>query len=214
MIYNSRVGRPIGKRNPDFAATRQTLIERLLVRLAKPDGAHLSFREMAVAALVSTATLRHYFGSRAGVLQAVLGFFHQQGLPYLHRTATEPLVSLAESTARLVEALMLGLSFGVGAIHELGLSTGMREPTIGPAYLAEILEPTLQSVEVRLQRHMALGHMRICDARVAALALVSPLLMAVLHQRSLGGDRCRALDLSAYAAEHLDGFLRGYAAAP
>lgn len=206
------MGRPLGKRNPDFAATRQALIERLLVRLAKPDGARLSFREMAVAALVSTATLRHYFGSRAGVLQAVLSFFHLQGLPHLHRVATETLVGLGESTTRLVEALLIGLSLGVGAIHELGLSTGMRDPVIGPAYLAEILEPTLQSVEVRLQRHMALGHMRICDARVAALALVSPLLMAVLHQRSLGGDRCRALDVDAFAAEHVDGFLRAYQA--
>lgn len=204
------MGRPRGSRNPDFEATRQALILRVLGRLAAPDGAHASFRDLATAAGVSTATLRHYFESRQGVLEAVLAHFHQMGLPYLHQVATEPLTSLRAATRQLIDAILRGFAHGLTALHELGLSAGMRDAAIGPAYLDQILEPTLRSVEARFERHIAMGHMRKTDVRVAAIALISPLLVAVLHQRSLGGALCRPLDLADFARLHLDGFLRSY----
>lgn len=204
------MGRPRGSRNPDFEATRQALILRVLGRLAAPDGAQASFRDLATAAGVSTATLRHYFESRQGVLRAVLAHFHQMGLPYLHRVATEPLLGLRAATRHLIDEVLRGFTHGLTALHELGLSAGMRDAVIGPAYLEQILEPTLRSVEARFERHIALGHMRKTDVRVAAIGLISPLLVAVLHQRSLGGALCRPLDLQHLARLQLDAFLRAY----
>ena len=40
--------------------------------LAEPDGTRASFRELAAAAGVGVATLKHYFGSREGLVAAVL----------------------------------------------------------------------------------------------------------------------------------------------
>ncbi len=49
------------------------------------------------------------------------------------------------------------------------------------------------------------------DARVAALALLSPVLMALFHQHQLQGRRCRPLDLEVFIERRLDGFMKGYA---
>ena len=46
-------------------------------------------------------------------------------------------------------------------------------------------------------------------ARALALTIVSPVLLALLHQHELGGEQCRALDVSAFASTHLDLVLKG-----
>ena len=88
----------------------------------------------------------------------------------------------------------------------------MRDATLGPAYINEILEPTLKAVEARLARHRAEGELRSCDLRHAALALIAPPLLALLHQGELFGSLCRPLDINAFLKDHLDGFLRAYSA--
>jgi hypothetical protein len=86
--------------------------------------------------------------------------------------------------------------------------------TLGPVYVQELLEPTLQSAEARLSRHIADGELRRCDVRHAALELVCPVVLGLLHQVQLSGARCRPLDVERFLADHLDTFLRAYAAAP
>lgn len=48
--------------------------------------------------------------------------------------------------------------------------------------------------------------------RVAALAYLSPLLVALLHQHDLAGVTCRPLDLEAFLAAHTSRFVRAYGA--
>ncbi|WP_437929371.1 hypothetical protein WMF37_08890 [Sorangium sp. So ce291] len=55
---------------------------------------------------------------------------------------------------------------------------------------------------LRLARHVAAGELAPCDLRHAALALLGPLLLALLHQGPLGGRVCGPLDLDAFAATH------------
>jgi len=205
------MGRPRGARNTDYAATRAALVSRLTKRLAKPDGPRASFRELAVSSKVSVATLQHYFGDRAGVITSVLEAAHTAGSPHLAAVESAFLGPLRQSLGWFLDYLLRGLTDGgVADLHELGLAAGFRDQALGPAYLNHILEPTLQALEARLARHLAAGDLVPCDLRVAAVTLLAPVLVAVLHQHSLGGTRCRPLDLEGFVAEHFEGFLRAY----
>jgi len=179
-------------------------------RLAEPDGIRASFREMAAAAGVSVATLRHYFGSREGVVSAVLAHWHEMGRRYLLEVATGPLMPVRASLAGFLFFLEIGFRGGVDEVHAIGLASGLREPTLGPTYLCEVLDPTLECVEARLARHVARGELRPGDVRQMALAFVAPALVVLLHQGPLGGKNTRPLDWNRFAEEHVDAFLRAY----
>lgn len=200
-----------GSRNADYEEARARLLGAVRARLTEPGGAQASFRDLAAAAGVSVPTLRHYFGTREELLVAAMVAMHQEGLPYMHAGATAPRGPPPESLKWFLGFLVEGWSRGVGALHAFGLTAGLGHELLGPAYVRELLEPTLQVAEARLARHIAEGELRPCDVRHAALALVSPVVMALLHQGALSGASCRPLDVPHFVEEHLEAFLRAYA---
>lgn len=209
------MARAPGTRNADFEQTRAAMLAKVRARVLQPDGARVSFRELAAAAGVGTTTLRHYFGTRGGVLRAVLEATSMAGAPYLLMVTRPPVLPLRASLELLCGMVLRGMREGVGEVHALGLASGLREPELGPAYLDFVLEPTQQAFEAHLAHHAATGALRPdADLRLAALQLLSPLLLAALHQRELGGHRCRPLDLDATLPAHLDAWMRAWAAPP
>ena len=204
--------RTAGSRNADYDTTRAALLTRLHHALVQTDGVRLSFRQMADAAGVSPTTLRHYFQSREQVIADVLAASHRAGLPYLHAVATQPTEALRPSLRWFLDYLVQGWRAGVGSVHALGLTEGIGHMSLGPTSLREILEPSLQAAETRLARHVAAGDLGPCDVRQAAIELVGPVLVALLHQDVLGGTRCRPLDIHTFCEEHLDRFVRAFAA--
>jgi AcrR family transcriptional regulator len=204
------MGRPRGTHNPDYESNRKELLRSLDAHLTS-GGAHASFRELAEAVGVSVSTLRHYFGTRERLVETVLAEANASALRYLHAVATGPLPDVADSLSWYLTYLVDGLSnHSALGLHEVGLINGIGQPALGPAYLNEVLEPTLQALEARLARHMAAGQLRTGDTRVAALALVGPVLLALLHQKSLGGRACRPMDIKAMVQTHLSSWLGGH----
>lgn len=203
-----------GSRNADYEKERERLLEAVRVRLLAKDGAQASFRELAEVAGVSVATLRHYFGSREALLAEVMADMHRRGLPYLLAAATELHGPVRESLRWFLQQLMVGWRMGVGEVHAFGLTAGVGHEKLGPVYVQELLEPTLQSAEARLSRHIADGELRRCDVRHAALELVCPVVLGLLHQVQLSGSRCRPLDVERFLEDHLETFLRAHAAEP
>lgn len=199
------MGRRAGSRNADFEATRARLLERIGQRLAEADGVDASLHALADAAGVSPATLRHYFGDREAVVVAYLEDCLRQGSRYVAWVATEPLhATAAESLGWALRLILLGLQHSpLGKIHAFGLRAGLESPLLGPSYLNNLLEPTLRCVEARIERHQARGELLGRDPRMLALQLLSPLLLAVLHQSSLFGCDLRPLDTGALLAEIL-----------
>jgi hypothetical protein len=111
----------------------------------------------------------------------------------------------------------MGAGFRAGILdklHALGLAVGMMDPTLGPEYLRQILEPTVEALEARLARHVARGELRAGDLRHMALSLVAPPLVALLHQGALGGAGTRPLSYEAFCADHVDAFVRAWAPIP
>jgi hypothetical protein len=133
--------------------------------------------------------------------------FFEFGAPHLLEAASRPIEDVAESLRWLLQHVLNGWRQGVAQIHRLGLREGIGVPVAGRAYVNMVLEPTLQAAEARLARHVALGHLQPCDLRLAALQLVSPLVLALLHQDALDGKQCRILDIDAMIPAHVGLFL-------
>lgn len=203
-----------GARGKDYEERRAALAFRMRARLARSGGRQPSFAELAEAAGVSLATLRHYFVDREGTVAAVLAIHARMGEPHLEELR-RPLGDFKKSIRAAAEKIADGLREPIVAeLHALGLSEGLDNAATGPAYLNEILEPLIQALEARLSEHVERGDMRKCDLRAAALGLIGPLVLAYLHQDWLGGVDVRPLDQNAHMRELVAAFLRAYQAGP
>ncbi|MBS0360045.1 MAG: TetR/AcrR family transcriptional regulator C-terminal domain-containing protein [Proteobacteria bacterium] len=204
------MARTKGATNAGFEARRRELAERLRLGLAEGASPPPSLRELAARAGVSVSTLRHYFGSRDGLVRLVLAL-HAPGAGRHLAFLREPGDTFEESVRAAAAYIALGLKQQmVAELHRIGLAEGLGRPEIGRAYLIEILEPMIEALEARLAAHMDRGEMERGDPRVAALALISPLILAELHQGALGGAVTRPLDQDSFREAHCAAFIRGY----
>ena len=200
-----------GQHNAGYEEKRSELLVRARDRLIRNDGKYPSLREIAAACEVTLPTLRHYFGGRDEIVTAVLEQAQREGSRFipLMRTPGGP---FPESIRRAVFGYITGLRMGLADIISLGLSEGLREPMLGQRFLDMVLDPAVAATKERLDRHVELGEMRRCDTRTAALALVSPILLALLHQNQLRGAEHWPLDVEAFARDHAEAFVRAYQA--
>jgi AcrR family transcriptional regulator len=205
------MGRISGARNRDHEETRSRLVQSLAQQILLAGGTHPSLRTLAEGAGVDPGTLRHYFGDRQGVVQAAfehLMKFGQERQAWAKSLAERP---AREAVHHLLEQIAAAWTGSLGGMHAAGFAEGMSDSELGQIYISSIFEPTLNAIEELLIVFHARGELSVPDARVAGLALLSPVLMALFHQHQLHGRRCRPLDLTVFIARHLDGFMRGYA---
>jgi AcrR family transcriptional regulator len=206
------MARPKGSRNQDYEETRRSILTSLRRRLMSAGGATASFRELAASVELNPATLRHYFPSREALLEAAFADMHEAGARFISEGATSDRGGARESLRWFLEFFWRGWSAsGLNHMHVLGLTAGLGDARLGQAYLGELLEPSLQSAEARIARHVAQGELGPCDIRHAALELVSPFMFALLHQDSLSGEGHRPLALREFLDDHLERFLRAHA---
>ncbi len=205
------VSRTAGSRNADYDATRASLASALAKRLIAAGGPGASFRELAECAGVSVPTLRHYFVDRDGALTAAMASLGASGGPWLALTRDPGALPVAESLRMWSEMFVAGWRhFGVGPMQAAGLAAGLGSDRLGPAYLDDLLEPVQQALEARVAVHIERGELRDAPPRLIALQLLAPILVVLLHQAELGGERCRPLDVGAFLPAHLEAFLRAW----
>jgi AcrR family transcriptional regulator len=207
------MARPAGARNVQFDQRRNALILKAQERLAMQTGEPPSFRELALSAGVSVTTLRHYFGTREALIKAVFTHHVKAGERHLQRTREidDTEIDLEASLKDFLTRIVRGWTEGViGSLHRIGLAEGLRHQGTALDYLQDVLEPTLQALETRLASYVSRGTLVEGDMRHAALMLLSPLLLALLHQHDLKGARCRPLSLPTLIEEHVKVFLRAY----
>lgn len=206
------MGRPIGSRSKTHEARRREIIARLAERLALPGAMHASYRDLVSASGESISTLQHYFGRRENILIAVLEESHRQAEPYLDHART-PLSDFEASVRDVVDYVRLGFEqFGLGDLYAMGLVEGIRNEAIGPAMVRQLLEPTIDAVAQRLAAHQARGQMRdVILARHAAVLLLSPVIVIMLHQHDLGGRQSHPADMDRFIDDHVASFVRANA---
>jgi AcrR family transcriptional regulator len=205
------VGRISGAVNKDHDEKRGRLAASLAQVLLSAQGRHLTLKELADAVDVDPGTLRHYFDDRRGAIRAAFESLLPMGEAQKARAAQLSQLPARQALATLLERIVAAWPHALGGMHAAGFVEGMGDGDLGQAYIASIFEPTLDTVEKLLVAYDARGELRIKDARVAGLALLSPVLLGLFHQHQLMGRKCRPLDLKAFLEAHLDGFFRGYA---
>jgi len=205
------MGRPPGARNEGYFDKREEMLQSLVPHLLQAAPGALSLRRMAEGAGVSVSTLRHYFGDRTGVLVAAYEHLHHMARPYLDDAARVRGDDARVELRRFLQGLTIAWkAHQVGRMHVLGLGEGLADPRLGMAYVNDLLEPNVTTAERLLADLDDHGLLVVEDPRTAALALVGPVLLALLHQDPLHGDQCRPLDLAAYLDRHVEGFCQGY----
>lgn len=205
------MARPQGSKNRDHDETRHRLASSLAPHLLRADGEPATFKDLAAASGVSPATLKHYFGDRAGVVAAVAEAFAVEAQPHL-AAMTEVPPGMAVATS-LTEVL-LGFQeawrrHGAGRAFAGGIAVGLEHRDNGPVVVDRMLEPLLQAMERLLEVHVERGDLPPIPLREAALSVVAPVLLALLHQDSLGGATCRHLDVDDFTRTHVRWVVRG-----
>jgi AcrR family transcriptional regulator len=211
------VTRPKGTRDAQYETKRRELLRRMNVRTMRREVARPSLRELASAAQVTVPTLRHYFGGRPQVFAAMLEESLRLGREGLdaQRHSDKPFEeSIRDYAQALVRALNAPREVRLGDVFAVSLAEGLLDPGVSHATLTHIVDPTVEALESRLADHMARGDMIQADTRAAALMLISPLLLASLHQDQLQGAALRPMSLDQMAQDVAAAFVRAYRVPP
>jgi AcrR family transcriptional regulator len=202
--------RPRGSQNARHPEKRLELLRHVRKSLTVTGNDKLTFSELAESAGVSIPTLRHYFGTRSKLIAEVFEEVNKEGQRHM-LAASKPVLPFPESVMQAAEEIMAGVRYGrMDKIHTLGLTEGLGDGELGPAYLQQILEPGLQSLEARFLVHQERGDMVSCSVRYAAIDFAAPLLVANLHQRGLGGSSVRPMEMHEFVRSHVSMFIRAY----
>lgn len=203
------MSRPSGRRNDDFEKSRTDILDRVVHAVAQhPERS--SFADLAEVSGVSRTTLRHYFSSRDDLLRAMLEHMRvlSERAGAAHPVSTA--LSLEEALRLALHQLVFGWRIGVGALFSAGLLWSLGDDALGPVCVTNLLEPMLGRFEGHIASRLGEAGVYPSDARHAALALVSPVIVALLHQDALHGATCRPLDIDVFVEAHLQGFLSGW----
>jgi len=176
--------------------------EELLAELAEiaiaERSAPVSLRQFAIKTCVSEPTLRHYFDDRRGVVIAIIGYFADGARDWLDRSAAAQ-TPLEEAVRGYAGLAVEGADTDIFAqAHAFALVESIHDPVVARAYLDTIIEPSLQAIESRLSPSLNPEGDAPERLRHAAISLYAPILLAVLHQRLLGGAQARPLDMGAF----------------
>ncbi|MBL8921868.1 MAG: TetR/AcrR family transcriptional regulator [Myxococcaceae bacterium] len=208
------MGRSTGSLNRDHAETRAELARKVAQLLLSSGGSLPSLQKLADGAGVDPGTLRHYFADRRGVVKAAMETLLPLGDDQKARALALATLPVREALVTLLSRVANAWGGLLGNMHATGFVEGTVDAGLGQTYVTTMLEPTLATVEVLLERFASRNMLVLADVRVGALALLSPVLLACFHQFQLQGRACRPLDLTAFVEQHVDGFLRGYASTP
>jgi hypothetical protein len=145
-------------------------------------------------------------------VSAALRSLEAAGAEHMAQVRIPSSPELGTSLRDFASFFIQGWQEGVDRIVAVGMAIGIDDATAGPAYVDAVLEPLLQALEARLQAHAARGEADVNERelRTAALAFVSPLLLALLHQGPLSGVTCRPLDLEHFLDVHVARFVRAW----
>jgi len=205
------MARTTGARNSDYEDKRNTMAATVAFVVIKHGADRLSLREIARETGFSVNNLRHYFTNRDGLIEAALAAIERNGTPYTRRIAALADKPPAEALPALLRDIAGGWEGFLGNMHLAGLAEGLGSESRGPSYVNHILEPTLQTIEQLMAAYVEQGKLSGAP-RALALTFAAPVLLAMLHQSSLFGARCRHLDVEGYIDGHVAGFLRAYTA--
>ena len=188
--------RQMGSRNKGFAQKKDDLLQALAEFALNTDLRLPSLRALAQSVDVTEPTLRHYFGDRQGVIEAILLDIARRG-QVIWEAVGSPSPSPEAALQTYFDVSLAGMRHG-GFVrtHMFGIIEGLADPEIGRVYARHILEPSLQSFITKLKSSGG-GHLSNTELRTAALMAFSPLLVLSLHQDLFGTQSMEPVEVEA-----------------
>ena len=185
-----------GIRNFDYTRKRQALLKRCALFALSQATLRPSLRQFANAVGVSEPTLRHYFGSREGLVIAILT---RVGGVTARAWRLPP---SSRQTARPDRTLPALFEAGEGAVaqhgfllaHVLGMTEAVANARIADAYIDTVIEPSLTVIERELVRS-GVGRATTESARAASLSILATTLFVACHHMMSRRVPCRSGDL-------------------
>lgn len=209
--------RPKGARDADYENRRSELLRSMTRHMMRRDSPRPSLRELAAAARVSVPTLRHYFGARPQVVDAIFEECLKRGRPSMDEQSRSerPFAdSILDFARTLVRAMAAEREVRLGDLFAVSLGEGLIDRGVSRSTLRHVLDPTVATLAARLQTHVDRGEMIDTDLRDAALMLVSPLLLASLHQDQMGGAAESPIRLDDLVERVSAAFIRAFGRSP
>ena len=170
--------------------------------------------EVARRAGVSKGTLYLYFENKEALFRAVL---LNVALPILEQA--EKRVADHEGSAReLVQQLVLDWWGMIGetrisGIPKLMVAEASNFPELARFFVDNVVRRGRRIFTRVIERGIAAGEFRPCNARYAARVLMAPMVFAAIWQHSLSPFDADSYDVSDYLDLHLDVFVRGLSVA-
>lgn len=198
-----------GSRSKDYDAKRIELLRSIGAFLLSNPTQKASLRQIADACGVSMPTIVHYFQNREGISYAWLEQCWIDAEHHL-RDGAQAKGTLAACIKHKLKGLHEAFTvYGLDRLHLWGMSEGLGDKVLGTAYLQFFLEPTLQANEQWLAHYQNKGDIDVrINVRFAAISLISPLIILLMHQNALCGDRVRPANIDAFIDQHAKHFLK------
>ncbi len=187
------------------------LARRAMNAFIDASGQARSFEQLAVELGVDVAVLREHFDNYDGLYHAAFEQALRDSEGYRSAALELGRQSPDDALRLWCSLLRKGWSGGLKLLFSVGLTGGIANAARGPIVVDNLLEPTLASLETLLTAYDERGLLDVPDSRSAAISFLSPLVVALIHQDSLNGVKCRPLDVDAFVEEHVWRFLRAHA---
>ena len=170
--------------------------------------------DIAARAGVSKAALYLYFPTKADLFRAVAGEAAGPNLALVQ--AAENYDGSFEHIVRvLVPTLARGASNpSIGALIKIVIGESRNFPELARAWHDALVSQALGAMSGLIAKAQARGEIKSGDARIFAISLISPLLMAVIWRETFTPVGAPTFDLDLVAAQHLETALGGMLCEP
>ena len=205
-------GRPAGARS---GAARESLIDAAHQVMAEQGYPRVTLRQVADRAGVQPALVSYYFGSKQGLLRAVIERVSQQMHGTLHAAASsdQPADQAIRSLTHAVLEALMAAPYGPRLMVEQVL---FGDEEVVDDYVDSFARPNLEDIRALLREGEARGELRPVEVK-----FLTPVLMGAcaffflgmpIHRRLFGFDQVDSALAAEFADFVSDVLLRGIAA--
>jgi AcrR family transcriptional regulator len=175
-----------------------------------------------------SATRMEDVASRAGLSKAAIYLYYKDKMALLQALVQEMAGANLTVAAGIAEQyqgpvgplLRQILLFMAGQLRSTSfpelikviISESRAHPEIGRLYFEKVISQGLPIFEGVIRRGIAAGEFREIDPALAVKAMVAPMLLAAIWKTVFEPLGAEMLDIEAYAAQHVDSFIRGISA--
>ncbi len=203
-VINQRSRRP--------EARPSEILSAALDLFAEKGFAATRMEDVASRAGLSKAAIYLYFNDKMALLQALVKAMAGDNLA----TAKELVENAEGPVAPLLRQILMFLAdrlreTRLSELIKIVISESRAHPDVGRIYLESVISQGLPLFEALIRRGIAQGEFRDIDPRFAVKGLIGAMLLAAIWKSAFEPLGAGALDIEAYAAQHIDVYLKGMA---